>query len=147
MNSFTYVINSINATVPNSANNCYIELAGLPQYRKYHCEVIDFIIDSETLDIANITASYLSLVVDSEMQILDGIMHPKKFDRICNINLNYSCIMSSVKGNIFTVGNFNKHTVNFQLILPNMTRLPALAINIGSTTYWTLTLKMTPIIE
>jgi hypothetical protein len=144
MDSFTYVINSINAT--GSANNCNIELAGLPQYQKYKCEVIDFMLDIETINVANITGSYLSLVVSSEMQIFDGVMHPRKFDRICNINLS-SGTLAGIYGNVFTVGNFNKRTVNFQLILPNMTRVLTGDINQTNTTYWTLSLKMTPIIE
>lgn len=147
MDSFTYVINSINSKDSLTANNCNIELAGLPNYRKFKCEVIDFVLDVETLDLTTIVASYLSLVVSSEMQILDGVMHPRKFDRICNINLQVAGIMTSLSGNVFTVGNFNKHTVNFQLLLPNMTRVLTANINQTNTTYWTLTLKMTPIIE
>jgi hypothetical protein len=147
MDSFTYVISSINASVANSANNCYIELSGLPANRKFKCEVIDFVLDVETINLTTIVGSYLSLVASSEMQILDGVMHPRKFDRMCNINLQVGGVMTGTSGNIFTVGNFNKHTVNFQLLLPNMTRVLTTDINQTSTTYWTLSLKMTPIIE
>lgn len=146
MDSFTYVISSNNATSATTANNCYIKLAGLPNYRKFKCEVIDFAIDIETLDLTTIVASYLVLTASSEMQILDGIMHPNKFNRICNINLFNGC-MTSIRGNIFTVENFNSHTVNFQIGLPNLTLLPTGKINTTATTYWTLTLKMTPINE
>lgn len=146
MDSFTYVISSINSSTAATANNCYIELAGLPQNRKFKCEVIDFVIDYETMDVATIVGSYISLVASSEMQILDGVMHPRKFDRICNASLSTGQ-MTGVFGNVFTIGNFNKHTVNFQLLLPNMTRVATATINQTSTTYWTLTLRMTPIPE
>lgn len=149
MDSFTYVINSIDSVTSATANNCYIKLVGLPTNRKFKCEVIDFVIDVETLDLTTIVASYISVVVSSEMQILDGVMHPRKFDRICNVSLFSGTNTSSFGnfGNVFTVGNFNNRLVNFQLLLPNMTRVATGTINQTSTTYWTLTLKMTPIPE
>ena len=144
MESFTYIISSINGTA-DSANNSFIELAGLPNYKKYHCEVIDFIIDIETIDTSTIIGSYASLVVDHGIQILNGVMHPRKFDRLCNFSLTNG-IMTAIKGYTFIVENFNKHTANFQLILPNQTRIPTVVINQTVSTHWTLALKMTPII-
>ncbi len=146
MDSFTYIISSSNSIVDATANNCSIKLAGLPTNRRFKCEVIDFAIDLETMNLTAIVASYSFLTASSEMQILDGVQHPQKFNRICNISLQSGLLTSSF-GNVFTVENFNNHTIIFQLGLPNNTLLPTANINQTSTTYWTLTLKMTPIEE
>jgi hypothetical protein len=147
MNSFTYVISTVYATPATiaTANNCNIELIGLPNDRRFKCEVIDFVLDIGSLDLVTIGSSFVSLTASSEMQILDGVLHQRKCDRLCNFNL-ITGAMTGTSGNIFTVDNFNKHTVNFQLIQPNMTRVPTGTINQGFNTFWTLTLKMTPII-
>lgn len=145
MDSFTYIISSINGKTKNTANNCFIELAGLPNYKKFQCEVIDFIIDVNTIDTATIYEGYASLVVDHEMKILNGVMHPRKFDRLCNFTLD-SGRTTHVKGYTFIVENFNNHTANFQIVLPDQTRIPTTEINKIENTYWTLALKMTPII-
>ncbi len=142
MNSFTYVISSINSTTANTANNCFIKLAGLPNNQKFLCEVIDFALNVNTIDVA-IIETYLVLTANTEMQILNGVQHPNKFNRICNIDRTTGLMTGY--GHVFQVGNFNNHTVNFQIGLPNLTLLPTGDINDVSSTHWTLSLKMTPI--
>ena len=140
MDSFTYVISSINSTTANTANNCFIKLAGLPNDQKFLCEVIDFALNVNTIDAA-IIETYLVLTANTEMQILNGVQHPSKFNRICNIDRSTGLMTGY--GHVFQVGNFNNHTVNFQIGLPNLTLLPTGDINDVSS--WTLSLKMTPI--
>ena len=142
MDSFTYVISSINSTTANTANNCFIKLAGLPNDQKFLCEVIDFALNVNTIDVA-IIETYLVLTANTEMQILNGVQHPNKFNRICNIDRSTGLMTGY--GHVFQVGNFNNHTVNFQIGLPNLTLLPTGDINDVSSTHWTLSLKMTPI--
>ena len=142
MDSFTYVISSINSTTANTANNCFIRLSGLPNNQKFLCEVIDFALNVNTIDAA-IIETYLVLTANTEMQILNGVQHPNKFNRICNIDRSTG-IMTGY-GHVFQVGNFNNHTLNFQIGLPNLTLLPTADINDVSSTHWTLSLKMTPI--
>ncbi len=142
MDSFTYVISSINSTTAATANNCFIKLAGLPNDQKFLCEVIDFALNVNTIDAA-IIETYLVLTANTEMQILNGVQHPNKFNRICNIDRSTGLMTGY--GHVFQVGNFNNHTVNFQIALPNLTLLPTGDINDVSSTYWTLSLKMTPI--
>ena len=143
MDSFTYVINSKNSTTAATANDCFIKLAGLPTNKRLLCEVIDFALNVNTIDTA-IDDTYLVLTASTEMQILNGVEHPAKFDRICNINI-VNGLLTGYSGHIFKVENFNNHTVNFQIGLPDFTLLPTSSINQTTTTYWTLSLKMTPI--
>jgi len=142
MDSFTYVISSINSTTANTANNCFIKLAGLPNNQKFLCEVIDFALNVNTID-ATMIETYLVLAANTEMQILNGIQHPNKFNRICNIDRSTGLMTGY--GHVFQVGNFNNHTVNFQIGLPNLTLLPTGNINVVTSSHWTLSLKMTPI--
>jgi hypothetical protein len=117
-------------------------MGGLPNNQKFLCEVIDFAMNVNTIDVA-IEQTYLSLSASTEMQILNGVQHPFKFDTICNIDRTTGLMTGY--GHVFQVGNFNNHTVNFQIGLPNKTELQLASINQGTTTYWTLSLKMTPI--
>ena len=142
MDSFTYVISSINSTTANTANNCFIKLAGLPNNQKFLCEVIDFALNVNTID-ATMIETYLVLAANTEMQILNGIQHPNKFNRICNIDRSTGLMTGY--GHVFQVGNFSNHTVNFQIGLPNLTLLPTGNINVVTSSHWTLSLKMTPI--
>jgi hypothetical protein len=142
MDSFTYVISSINSTTANTANNCFIKLAGLPNNQKFLCEVIDFALNVNTID-ATMIETYLVLAANTEMQILNGVQHPNKFNRICNIDRSTGLMTGY--GHVFQVGNFNNHTVNFQIGLPNLTLLPTGNINVVTSSHWTLSLKMTPI--
>jgi hypothetical protein len=142
MESFTYVISSINSTTASTANNCFIRLSGLPNNQKFLCEVIDFALNVNTIDAA-VVQTYLVLAVSTEMQILNGVQHPSKFNRICNIDRTTGLMTGY--GHVFQVGNFNNRTINFQIGLPNLTLLSDAAINQISTTHWTLSLKMTPI--
>ena len=142
MESFTYVISSINSTTAATENNCFIKLAGLPNDQKFLCEVIDFALNVNTID-ATMIETYLVLAANTEMQILNGVQHPNKFNRICNIDRSTGLMTGY--GHVFQVGNFNNHTVNFQIGLPNLTLLPTGDINDVSSTHWTLSLKMTPI--
>ena len=144
MDSFTYVISSNNSTTANRANNCFIKLAGLPTNQKFLCEVIDFALNVNTID-AMETETYLSLTASTEMQILNGVQHPVKFNKICNINRTTG-LLTGCYGHSFKVENFNNHTINFKLEKPDLTFLNIGSINMnGDNTYWTLSLKMTPI--
>jgi hypothetical protein len=144
MDSFTYVISSINSNTANTANNCFIKLAGLPNNQKFLCEVIDFALNTNSLH-ANVVHSYFSLTANTEMQILNGVHHPNKFNRICNIS-KATGLLTGCCGHTFQVGNFNNHTVNFQLELPDLTFINNGSINQNAvSTYWTLSLNMTPI--
>ena len=48
-------------------------------------------------------------------------------------------------GNVFKVRNFNGRVVNFQLGDPDNTLVDNANINANVNTFWTITLKMTPI--
>jgi hypothetical protein len=161
MDSFTFVISSYNSNTAATANNCFIKLAGLPNNQKFLCEVIDFAINTNTIaapdatlpaGVVPVTQSYYTLTASTEMQILNGVHHPNKFNRICNIS-RATGLLTGCYGHTFQVGNFNNHTVNFKLELPDLTFMSTLSINQPTAavqgtpiiTYWTLSLKMTPI--
>ena len=143
LETFTCVINSINSETPSTANNCWIRLGGLPNDLEFYCEVIDFAINKTTVANANLLDFY-SLIANEGLEIIGGVQFPKRFNKICSIRANPGCL-NGIFSNVFKVRNFNGQLVNFQLINPNNTIVANANINAVSPTYWTITLKMTPI--
>jgi len=138
--TFTLVISSNQSITANTANNCFIKLGGLPNDIEFYAEVIDFAINKTTL-VAG-TTNYLTLATDEGLEIIGGVQFPRRFNKICNIN-TIAGTMGGIFGNVFRVRNFNGRTVNFQLGNPDNTIHGP--VNVGTNTYWTLTLRMTPI--
>ena len=141
--TFTTVISSNNSVTANTANNCWIKLGGLPNDIEFYCEVIDFAINKSSLAVA--TTDYIYLAVEG-LEINGGVQFPKRFNKICNIN-PVTGQHNGLYGNVFKVRNFNGRLVNFQLGNPDNTLYLDGNINRApyGNTFWTLTLRMTPI--
>ena len=139
--TFTTVISSHNSVTANTANNCWIKLGGLPNDLEFYCEVIDFAINRTSL--ANIV-DYIFLTVNEGFEIIGGVQFPKRFNKLCNIN-SVTGQHNGMFGNVFKVRNFNGRVVNFQLGDPDNTLVADANINAIGNTFWTITLKMTPI--
>ena len=139
--TFTTVISSSNSETPFTANNCWIRLGGLPNDLEFYCEVIDV-----ALSRSNIVGAgdYLTLTANEGLEIINGVQFPKRFNKICNIKSSLGQL-NGLFGNVFKVRNFNGRLVNFQLTYQSDAPFPDNAINQAANTYWTLTLKMTPI--
>jgi hypothetical protein len=143
IDTFTCVISSSNSVTPSTANNCWIQLGGLPNDLEFYCEVVDFAINRTTVVNAN-AQDYYYLTVNEGLEIIGGVQHPRRFNRLCNIRANAGCLNNTV-GSVFKVRNFNGKLVNFQLGNPDNSLVAGANINAVNPTYWTLTLKMTPI--
>ena len=143
LETFTCVISSHNSVTANTANNCWIKLGGLPNDLEFYCEVIDFAINRTSL--ANIV-DYIFLTVNEGFEIIAGVQFPKRFNKLCNIN-SVSGQHNGMFGNVFKVRNFNGRVVNFQLGDPDNTLVADANINVVCNTFWTITLKMTPIVS
>lgn len=141
LETFTCVISSNNSITEFTANNCWIQLGGLPNDLEFYCEVIDFAINKTSL--ANL-GDYIYLASNEGLEIIGGVQFPKRFNKLCNIN-TLTGEHSGIKGNVFKVRNFNGRLVNFQLGNPNNTLVAGANINAVGNTFWTITLKMTPI--
>ena len=141
--TFTTVISSHNSVTANTANNCWIKLGGLPNDLEFYCEVIDFAINRTSL--ANIV-DYIFLTVNEGFEIIGGVQFPKQFNKLCNIN-SVTGQHNGMFGNVFKVRNFNGRVVNFQLGDPDNTLVADANINVVGNTFWTITLKMTPIVS
>jgi hypothetical protein len=141
LETFTCVISSHNSVTANTANNCWIKLGGLPNDLEFYCEVIDFAINRTSL--ANIV-DYIFLTVNEGFEIIGGVQFPKRFNKLCNIN-SVTGQHNGMFGNVFKVRNFNGRVVNFQLGDPDNTLVDNANINVVGNTFWTITLKMTPI--
>ena len=146
LETFTCVISSRNSETPFTANNCWIQLGGLPNDLEFYCEVIDV-----ALSRSNIVGAgdYLTLTANEGLEIINGVQFPKRFNKICNIKTNTGQL-NGLFGNVFKVRNFNGRLVNFQLTFQSDVQFPDANINqpiggLPSNTFWTLTLKMTPI--
>ena len=142
--TFTTVISSHNSVTANTANNCWIKLGGLPNDLEFYCEVIDFAINKSSLAVA--TTDYLYLAVNEGFEIIGGVQFPKRFNKLCNIN-SVTGQHNGMFGNVFKVRNFNGRVVNFQLGDPDNTLVDNANINVVGNTFWTITLKMTPIVS
>ena len=141
--TFTTVISSHNSVTANTANNCWIKLGGLPNDLEFYCEVIDFAINRTSL--ANIV-DYIFLTVNEGFEIIGGVQFPKRFNKLSNIN-SVTEQHNGMFGNVFKVRNFNGRVVNFQLGDPDNTLVADANINVVGNTFWTITLKMTPIVS
>lgn len=135
---FTYVIdyNPVeNAVV--QANDCYIVLRGLPNNKRFYCEVVNFMINTESL--APAIPTYLTLTADSFCET--GFMTYSRLDVLCQFKTADGGLKMS--GNCFEVDNFNGKNIHFQLVAPNGTVIPLNNIDQGGfITTWQLTLRM-----
>ena len=141
--TFTTVISSHNSVTANTANNCWIKLGGLPNDLEFYCEVIDFAINRTSL--VNVI-DYIYLTANEELEIIGGVQFPRRFNKLCNIN-SVTGQHNGMFGNVFKVRNFNGRVVNFQLGDPDNTLVADANINVVGNTFWTITLKMTPIMS
>ena len=141
LETFTCVISSRNSETPFTANNCWIQLGGLPNDLEFYCEVIDVALTRSNMVGAG---DYLTLIANEGLEIIGGVQFPKRFNKICNIKTNTGQL-NGLFGNVFKVRNFNGRLVNFQLTYQSDAPFPDNGINQATNTFWTLTLKMTPI--
>lgn len=135
---FTYVIDyntAENAVV--QANDCNIVLRGLPNNKRFYCEVVNFMINTESLAVG--IPSYLTLTADSFCET--GFMTYSRLDVLCQFKTADGGL--KMNGNCFEVDNFNGKNIHFQLVAPNGTVIPLNNIDqAGLITTWQLTLRM-----
>ena len=146
LETFTCVISSSNSETPFTANNCWIRLGGLPNDLEFYCEVIDVALTRSSMVGAG---DFLTLIANEGLEIINGVQFPKRFNKICNIKSGLGQL-NGLFGNVFKVRNFNGRLVNFQLTFQSDALFPDANINqpisgFATNTFWTLTLKMTPI--
>jgi len=138
---FTYVIDY--NTVENAvvqANDCFIVLRGLPNNKRFYCEVVNFMINTESLAVA--IPTYLTLTADNFCET--GFMTYSRLDVLCQFKTADGGL--KMNGNCFEVENFNEKNIRFQLVGPNGTVIPLNNIDQGGfITTWQLTLRMKPI--
>ena len=135
---FTYVIdyNCIENAV-HQGNDCYIVLRGLPNNKRFYCEVVNFMINTESLSVA--IPSYLTLIADDFCET--GFMTYSRMDVLCQFKTAEGGL--KMNGNCFEVNNFNGKNIHFQLVSPTGTVIPLNNIDqAGFITTWQLTLRM-----
>ena len=135
---FTYVIdyNCIENAV-HQGNDCYIVLRGLPNNKRFYCEVVNFMINTESLAVA--IPSYLTLIADDFCET--GFMTYSRMDVLCQFRTADGGL--KMNGNCFEVNNFNGKNIHFQLVSPTGTVIPLNNIDQGGViTTWQLTLRM-----
>ena len=141
---FTYVIdyNCIENAV-HQANDCYIALRGLPNNKRFYCEVVNFMLNTESLSlVANVVPTYITLTADDFCET--GFMTYSRLDVLCQFKTSDGGL--KMNGNCFEVANFNGKNIHFQLVAPTGTVLPLVNIDQnGIITTWQLTLRMKPI--
>lgn len=135
---FTYVIDY--NTVENAqtqANFCMIPLRGLPNSKRFYCEVVNFMINTESLAVA--CPTYLTLTADSFCET--GYMTNSRFDILCQFKTADGGL--KMPGNVFEVDNFNGKNIHFQLVGPDGGTIANAVIDQGGfITRWQLTLRM-----
>jgi len=141
---FTYVIdyNCIENAV-HQANDCYIALRGLPNNKRFYVEVVNFMINTESLNAgAGVVPTYLTLTADDFCET--GFMTYSRLDVLCQFKTADGGL--KMNGNCFEVANFNGKNIHFQLVAPAGTVIPLVDIDQnGFITTWQLTLRMKPI--
>lgn len=136
---FTYVIdyNCIENAV-NRCNDCYVVLRGLPNNKRFYCEVVNFMINSESLLPA--CPSYLTLTADNFCET--GFMTFSRLDILCQFKTSDGGL--KMAGNCFEVDNFNGKNIHFQILVPDGSTLVNGIIDQAGYTTWQLTLRMKP---
>ncbi len=136
---FTYVIdyNCVENAV-HQANDVYIPLRGLPNAKRFYCEVVNFMINTETLIVG--FPSYITLTADDFCE--SGFMTYSRLDVLCQCRTTDGGI--KMNGNCFEVNNFNGKNVHFQMVAPNGIVIPVGSIDQGGITTWQVTLRMKP---
>ena len=134
---FTYVIdyNSIENAV-NRCNDCTIVLRGLPNNKRFYCEIVNFMINTETLAAA--CPSYLTLTADNLCET--GFMTYSRLDVLCQFKTADGGL--KMNGNCFEVENFNGKPIRFQIVDPLGSPIVAAIIDQGAITTWQLTMRM-----
>ena len=138
---FTYVVdyNCIENAV-HQANDCYITLRGLPNNKRFYVEVVNFMINTESLAVA--VPSYLTLTAEDFCET--GFMTYSRLDVLCQFKTADGGL--KMNGNCFEVNNFNGKNIHFQLWSPTNVLIPLANIDQGGfITTWQLTLRMKPI--
>ena len=138
---FTYVIdyNCIENAVHQS-NDCYIVLRGLPNNKRFYCEVVNFMINTESLAVA--IPSYLTLTAKDFCET--GFMTYSRLDVLCQFKTTDGGL--KMAGNCFEVNNFNGKNIHFQLVSPTGVVIPLNNIDQNALiTTWQLTMRMKPI--
>ena len=137
---FTYVIdyNAVeNAQI--RANNCMIPLRGLPNNKRFYCEVVNFMINTESLAVG--IPSYLTVTADTFCET--GYMTNSRFDILCQFRTADGGL--KMTGNVFEVDNFNGKSINIQLVGPDGNTIANNLVDVGVITTYQLTLRMKPI--
>ncbi len=138
---FTYVIDyNCAENAQTLANNCMIKLRGLPNNKRFYCEVVNFMINTESLDVG--IPSYLTVTADSFCDT--GYMTNSRFDIMCQFKTSEGGL--KMAGNVFEVDNFNGKSINFQILDPSGSSIADNLFDaLGHITTWQLTLRMKPI--
>lgn len=138
---FTYVIDY--SSIENGAiqaNDCVFALRGLPNSKRFYCEVVNFMINTESLGAA--IPTYLTLTAEDLCET--GFMTYSRLDVMCQFRTAEGGL--KMAGNVFEVNNFNGKNIRFQLVAPNGLLIPANVIDQGGfITTWQLTLRMKPL--
>ena len=141
METFTYVISNAGVTTDSVYAQWNMRLNGLPSNQKFYCKVIDFVINSASL--AGAIPSYVTLGVRG---FEDNIVNGYGFSTMCNVSTDPTvCQLFSGEGSRFICSNFNSKVFEFFLVAPDLMKVAANLVDVGTTTYWSLTLLITPI--
>ena len=137
---FTYVIDyNCIENAANRCNDCTVVLRGLPNNKRFYCEVVNFMINTESL--APACPSYLTLTADNFCET--GFMTFSRLDILCQFKTSDGGL--KMNGNCFEVDNFNGKNIHFQILVPDGSTLVNGIIDQAGYTTWQLTLRMKPI--
>ena len=142
METFTYVITNAGINTDSVYAQWNMRLNGLPTNQKFYCKVIDFVINSASL--AGAISSYVSLGCRGfEDNVVNGNYG---FSTMCNVSCDTTvCQLFSGEGSRFICPNFNSKMFEFFLVAPDLMKVASNLVDSTTTTYWSLTLLMTPI--
>ena len=92
---------------------------------------------------AGAISSYVTLSCNN---LGDNIINNYGFSPLCNVSTDSTvCQLFSGEGSRFICDNFNYKTIEFFLVAPDLMKVPVNLIDSTTTTYWSLTLLITPI--
>ena len=141
METFTYVITNAGVTTDSVYAQWNMRLNGLPSNQKFYCKVIDFVINSASL--APGISSYVTLGCRG---FEDNIVNGYGWSPMCNVSTDSTvCQLFSGEGSRFICPNFNSKIIEFFLVDPDLMKTDAADVDSGTTTYWSITLLITPI--
>ena len=141
---FLYYIHSRSALEgDDKANSCTIPLRGLPTtYKKFRCEVLNFMINASTLNNASGLLEFIGLTADTFVSHGYSTYKNGTADVVAEV---YIADSMSFKRNQFVVDNFQYKEVKFELVDVYGFLIEDALINQTNDTVWTLSLLLHPI--